>query len=548
MALARRRSVSVWIVTIVTLGSGLINLYSVIGPALDERAALLSKVFPLAFHHLSRFLTLVIGFALIISSINIHKRKKRAFRIVFLLAYLSVFFHLTEGLDYGAALFSLALLSLLLWARRNFTVKSNLPELRWGVARFVIAMTLALGYGVAGFWLLDRREFGVDFTLRDALRHTLLFLSLAGDPQVVPQTHYAHWFVDSLYLITVAAIGYSLFALFRPVNYQFRTRPRERALAAEIVAKHGRAALDYFKLSPDKSYFFSPSRRCFLAYRVARNFALVLSDPVGPEEEIEETVRRFGDFCAENDWGLSFYQTPPDFLPIYRRAGFKKLKIGDTAVVDLTGFTLAGKGMKKLRNKVKQLEKSGLRIIRYDPPLTEKILRQAREVSDEWLRLPGRQERGFSLGRFEPNYVRSTPLFTVTDKDGRMLAFANVIPAYHPGEATIDLMRHRTGAPNGTMDYLFVKLFLYNREQGFARFSLGMAPMAGFREKEQASPAERAVHLFFQHLNFLFSFTGIRQYKAKFASYWEPRYLIYRHVIDLPKLALALSRVSEIKK
>jgi phosphatidylglycerol lysyltransferase len=542
----RKRSVLVWIVTIVTLGSGLLNLFSVIGPALPQRAALLREVFPLAFLHLSRFLTLLIGFALIISSINIYKRKKRAFQIVFLLACLSVFFHLAKGLDYGAALFSLALLGLLSWARGSFTVKSDLPELRLEVVRFLIAMTLALSYGVAGFWLLDQREFGINFTLGDAIHRTWLLLSLRGDPQIAPHTRYAHWFLDSLNLITVTAIGYSVFALFRPVIYQFRTRPHERALAAGVAAKHGRSALDYFKLWPDKSYFFSHTKGCFLAYRVARNFAMVLSDPVGPEEEIEETIGRFSDFCAENDWGLGFYQTLPDFLPIYRRVGFKELKIGDAAIVDLTEFTLAGKRMKKLRNKLKQLEKSGMRIIRYGPPLPERVLWQAQEVSDEWLRLPGRQERGFSLGRFEPNYIRATPLFTVTDKDGRMLAFANIIPSYRQGEATIDLMRHRADAPNGTMDYLFVQLFLYNREQGFTRFSLGLAPMAGFQEKEEASPAEKAVHFFFQHLNFLFSFIGIRHYKAKFASSWEPRYMIYRRVLDLPKLAIALRQVSEI--
>jgi len=75
-----------------------------------------------------------------------------------------------------------------------------------------------------------------------------------------------------------------------------------------------------------------------------------------------------------------------------------------------------------------------------------------------------------------------------------------------------------------------------------------LAPMAGFHEKEEASPAEKAVHFFFQHLNFLFSFTGIRYYKAKFASSWEPRYMIYANVLDLPKLALALRQVCEIEE
>ena len=96
------------------------------------------------------------------------------------------------------------------------------------------------------------------------------------------------------------------------------------------------------------------------------------------------------------------------------------------------------------------------------------------------------------------------------------------------------------------MDYLFVKLFLSCKEQGFTRFNLGMAPMAGFREREEASVAEKAVHSFFQHLNFLFSFSGLKAYKAKFADSWEPRYVVYRNVLNLPMLGLALSRISEL--
>ncbi len=70
--------------------------------------------------------------------------------------------------------------------------------------------------------------------------------------------------------------------------------------------------------------------------------------------------------------------------------------------------------------------------------------------------------------------------------------------------------------------------------------------MAGFQEKEEASPEERAVHSFFQRSNFLFSYKGLRAYKAKFATIWEPRYAVYRNVFDLPRLALALGKVSEI--
>ncbi len=97
------------------------------------------------------------------------------------------------------------------------------------------------------------------------------------------------------------------------------------------------------------------------------------------------------------------------------------------------------------------------------------------------------------------------------------------------------------------MDYLFVELFARQKQMGFTRFNLGMAPMSGFRENEESSAEERAVHSFLRRLDFLFSYEGLFNYKKKFASSWEPRYVVYRNVLDLPRLAVALGRVSAVK-
>jgi phosphatidylglycerol lysyltransferase len=534
------------LVALVVLGSGLINIFSVIGPALPERAVILHGLFPLEFLHLSRFLTLLIGFALIISSVNIYKRKKRAFHLVLLLTALSVIFHLTKGLDYEEATCSGLLLVALFLSRRRFHVLSSIPDFRWGVIRLVIAVVTALLYGVAGFWLLDRREFGIDFSIGDSIHRTLLFLSLTGDPAVIPHTRYARWFLESMYLTTAVAIAYSLYAIFRPVVYRYRTLPQERELAQKITEQHGRSAIDFFKYWPDKTFFFSATHRSYIAYKVGGGYAMALGDPVGPDDEMETIIREFSRFCEQNDWRVAFHQILPDFLPIYREIGFRKLKIGDDAVVDLTGFSLDGKHAKKMRYIVNQLERDGVRFLHYPAPVAPDILTQAREVSDAWLQIPGRRERTFSLGMFDPDYVRRTPIYAAVDASGRMLSFVNIIPSFCKGEATIDLMRYRVDAPGGTMDYLLIKLFLAKKQEGYARFNLGMAPMAGFQEKEEASMEERAVHNFMQHMNFLFSYQGLRAYKAKYATNWEPRYVIYRNILHLPLVARAIGEVTEL--
>ncbi|HWR54795.1 MAG TPA: phosphatidylglycerol lysyltransferase domain-containing protein [Bryobacteraceae bacterium] len=537
---------AVILLTLITLGSGLLNLESVIGPALPERYRLVRETFPLEFIRASRFITLVTGFALVIVSINIRKRKKRAWQAATFLAASSVVFHLTKGLDYEEATVSAILLALLWWARRAFTVRSGAPDWRSRLLGLTVAGALAAGYGVAGFWLLEPREFGLDFTIGDAIRRTFLILTFA-DPGLAPKTHYAVWFLNSLHVMMASAVGYSCWQMFRPALYRFHTYPHERQRAAGLVAAHGRSTLDFFKVWPDKSFFFTPGETAFVAYRVANGFAVVLGDPVGPEEEAAAAIAGFRQYCEERDWGVAFYQAMPDFMTLYRAAGFNKLKIGDDAIVDLDRFTIEGKRGKEFRSKVNQFERVGTRTKYYEPPIDAGVLAALREVSDDWLRIPGRRERGFTLGSFEEDYLRRTPIMTAEAADGRVLAFLNVIPG-GPGESTCDLMRRRSDAPNGIMDYLFVKMFQLAKERGYRKFNLGMAPMSGFQEREEASAQERAVHAFFQHLNFLFSYKGLRAYKAKFATNWEPRFVYYHNVLDLPRLALALGKVSAMKE
>ncbi|MEZ5361421.1 MAG: phosphatidylglycerol lysyltransferase domain-containing protein [Bryobacterales bacterium] len=535
--------------TVLALGSGIVNLTSVMGgPGLASRAAKVAKVFPLEFVHVSRFAAVLAGLGLVVLSINIWRRKKRAYLLALALAITSVGVHLTKGLDYEEAIVSAALAVVLWSSRKLFTVRSSTPDLGRGFRRLAAALGSAIGYGIAGFWLLEKREFGLDFTLADAVAKTLRFFTFRGDPSLVPRTLYAEWFLDSLYVMSAVAIAYSVFAVFRPVVYRYRTLPHERELAREIVNSHGNSSLDYFKFWRDKGLFFSPSRKSFLAYRVGSGCAVVLGDPVGEPGEIEPLVRDFQAMCQENDWDVVFYQVPGESLPLYESLGFRKLKVGEDAIVDLTTFSLQGKTHSKLRSKVNQFTREGIRFERHEPPLSALLLAQAKEVSDSWLSLPGRRERTFSLGLFDPEYVRGTPLYAAVDKNDRMVGFVNIVPSYVPGEATIDLMRHREDSPPGTMDFLFAQTMLALKEQGFARFTLGMAPMSGFQPQETPGPEEKAIHYLMQRLGFIFSYRGLRDYKGKFATSWEPRYLVYRDLARLPLIGRSLVQVMELNE
>ena len=133
----------VFITALITLGSGIINLLSVVNPILPEDRAILEDIFPIFFLHISRFMSLLIGFSLIISSYNIYKQKKRAFHLVFIMACFSVIFHLTKGLNYPEALFSALLIIMLFISRKHFTTKSRIPDFKEGLTRLSAGIIIA---------------------------------------------------------------------------------------------------------------------------------------------------------------------------------------------------------------------------------------------------------------------------------------------------------------------------------------------------------------------------------------------------------------------
>ena len=80
------------------------------------------------------------------------------------------------------------------------------------------------------------------------------------------------------------------------------------------------------------------------------------------------------------------------------------------------------------------------------------------------------REKGFSLGRFDRDYMRNFPIAVVRVGE-RIVAFANVWADGSRRELSIDLMRHVRNAPNSIMEYLFLELMLWGKEQQYERFT-----------------------------------------------------------------------------
>lgn len=121
-------------------------------------------------------------------------------------------------------------------------------------------------------------------------------------------------------------------------------------------------------------------------------------------------------------------------------------------------------------------------------------------------------------------------------QDGKVLGFANMWAPQSREELSVDLMRHLPEAPGGVMDYLFTSLMLWGKEQGYARFNLGMAPFSGMMSRSLAPLWHRLGTFLFRHGEHFYNFQGLRQYKEKFHPVWTPRYLAAPGGFALPRV------------
>jgi len=519
---------------------GLVNVISAVTPSLVARVQIIEKYSPLEVRHGSHVTAALAGFALLLLARNLWRRKRVAWLLALAVLGISLVSHLLKGLDYEEALLSGALALWLFSLKPHFYARSDPPSVRQGVQMLAASLAFTLMYGTLGFYLLDR-HFQVNFGLGAALRQTLIMFTQFYDPGLQPLTGFGRYFADSIYVVGAVTMGYAIVTLARPVLIHGLAKPEERARAQKIVEKYGRSSMARTALFDDKVYFFSPGGSV-IAYVVEGRVALALGDPIGPADDINATLVNFQALCDQNDWQPAFYQTLPDNLDAYHSAGFNSLRIGDEAIINLARFTLEGGANKGLRSAYNHLTKLGHHTRVYTPPLADDLLRELFTVSKEWLAAMNGSEKHFSLGWFDEGYIRNSPVIVVLTPEGTISAFANLIPEYTLNELSVDLMRHRNNVIPGTMDFLFVALFEWARERGYATFNLGLSSLSGIGEHNEDPAIEKGLHYIYEHVNQFYNFKGLHTFKEKFHPEWSPRYLIYPGAASLPAVAAELLR------
>ncbi|MBA4070610.1 MAG: hypothetical protein C0497_02065 [Gemmatimonas sp.] len=497
--------------------SGTILLMSGATPGVRSRLHWLADILPLAIIELSHFTASLAGAALLLLAWGLGRRLDAAWWLTSAALVAGIVASLLKGGDFEEALFLALVLTALVPARRHFYRRASMTS---GVFSpgWTAAITLAVG---TTFWLGLFAYKHVDYS------HDLWWeFAVRGD---APRFLRASVGVMGLLLVV------ALQRLLRPAPPQFA--PPDDAVLERVAAVVHRSPDVHANLAllGDKSLLFSEAGNAFVMYGVAGRSFISCGDPVGAPRERQELAWRFRELADRHGSATVFYEVRMHNLPLYLDLGLSLLKLGEEARVPLADFSLQGGARKGMRRVVNQVEKDGgaFGIVPVDD--VPALLPELREVSDEWLSAKRVREKGFSLGYFSESYLRRFPM-AVVRREGRVVAFANVLRGQPGDEITVDLMRYSSQAPDNVMEYLFIQLMLHGRAEGFGHFNLGMAPLAGLENRALAPLWNRIGAFVYRFGENFYNFQGLREYKEKFDPVWEPRYLASPGGLMLPRI------------
>ena len=497
--------------------AGAILLFSGALPPVGGRLEVLRDLLPLPAIELSHFLGSLTGAALLILARGLQRRLDGAYHLTILLLVAGIGFSLLKGLDYEEAIILGIMLAALVPCRSQFYRKASLTTQRFSAGWISLIFIVLLCSVWLGLFAYKHVEYSHDLWWRFTFRG------------------------DAPRFLRATAGAVALILLYAAARLLVPAKPKPEVLNQATLAKvheivtASPKTYAHLALLGDKQFVFSDDRDAFIMYGIENRSWIAIGDPVGPQGQWEDLAWKFLEICDRYDGQPVFYQVDGQILDLYTNLGMMFLKFGEEARVSLTSFSLEGNARKGLRHSHNKLSRNNytFRVIPIDQ--VPAILDSLQRISDAWLREKNTREKGFSLGSFDPAYISHCPVAVVDSPDG-IAAFANLWQGSGKEELSIDLMRYLPSCPEGIMDYLFIELMLWGRQEGYQWFNLGMAPLSGLENRALAPFWSKAGALIFRHGEHFYNFRGLRQYKDKFGPEWHPKYVACRGGLALPRI------------
>jgi len=514
------------VLAITTFVGGALLLFSGATPSVGWRLAWLKDLLPLPVMEVSHFLGSVAGVWLLLLAWGLQRRLDAAYVLTVILLVAGIVFSLLKGFDYEEAILLSVMLAALAPCRSYFYRKASVFSQRFTPGWIIAVLLVVAGSIWLGVFSHRHLEFSEDVWWR----FTLLGSEAGRFPRATVGA-------------TVFLLIFAILRLLQPRAPEPAPSSAEDLDRAQAVIEKSPRVSAYLALLGDKTFLFSDSANAFIMYGIEGRSWIALGDPVGPHQEWAELAWVFREMCDRHGGWTVFYGVGQESLPIYLDLGLTLLKIGEEAIVPLESFGLEGRSRKSLRQSVNRAQEEGCVFEIIPREEIPALLPEFKLISDAWPAEKKTREKGFSLGFFNADYLKRFPA-AVVRRDKRIVGFANVLQGAGKHELSLDLMRYVPEQHLGIMEYLFVGLMLWGRQEGYKCFNLGMVPLAGLENRALAPFWTRVGAFVFHHGEHFYNFQGLRHFKQKFDPDWKPKYLASPGGLALPRILTNLASLT----
>ncbi|HHW4679911.1 MAG TPA: bifunctional lysylphosphatidylglycerol flippase/synthetase MprF [Xylella taiwanensis] len=527
-ALAIWKTVRPWLPKIIALAVFAIGAILVVDGTLPTPKSR-QDVAPLPLIETSHLLVSLGGVVLLLIGQGLQRRSHSAWLLALGICILLPPLALLRGSHYSVSLWA-GLTAVTLWvARREFYRQSALLDEAWSW-RWLSNLGIVM---VSTFWLLFFVYSHVEYS--NSLWWE--FATSGNAPRAL----------RALLLICVCLIVFGMARLLHSARRPFTPASEAELQTLVPILANNKDTKACLAMTGDKALLHDPQKCSFVMMQRYGGSLIAMGDPIGPPEAATQLIWRFREVADRLGLRPVFYQVTDNYWHNYLDLGMTMIKLGEEAIVDLEKFSLEGPANAEMRQAFNKGKRLGLHFRILSEEEIKPLIPRLRQISDEWLEEKGSEEKSFSLGNFDPTYLYRFPIAVIEHgTEQRIIAFANILKAQAGSELSIDLMRYGQDAPNGTMDFLFVTMLIWGKEQGFQRFSLGMAPLSGLAQHHLAGRWNRFANLVARHGERFYGFSGLRRFKAKFSPNWHPRYLVAPGGMHLVAALLDVTRLISI--
>jgi len=282
-----------------------------------------------------------------------------------------------------------------------------------------------------------------------------------------------------------------------------------------------------------KSLYLCSSRgKACILFGIQGSHWISFGDPIGPKKEWRNVLWRFLEMCDRYSADPVFFGIDKKSIPFYQDIGLLVQCFGEEGLIRLGSFSLRGKNRRVFRSSLDRMETEKYRFEVVLPEHISKVLAERAHKTDDQGKTGGWQEP--PDGAYK-NLIIPTMTATVT-KNGETVAWAKLLFNVRRKQIIVDRIQIRTGAPDGTLDYLFTKILLWAQVNGYCECNMGIAPAVDI-ETNPLAPLWRKIGRFiYRHSEYFESLESLREWKERFHPRWRPKYIALSWSFSLPKV------------